>query len=56
MTTDIFLSTNREDAATPEGCARAWRRLFTPEGSASAEPALALYRKAWDATSVECGE
>ena len=43
------------EVVTPDGCDKAWRRLFTPEGFTMIEPALALYRKAWDATPEESG-
>jgi hypothetical protein len=44
------------EVVTPDGCANAWRRLFAPEGFAMIEPALAIYRKAWNATPEEGGE
>jgi TolB-like protein len=44
------------EVVTPDGCANAWRRLLAPEAFAMIQPALALYRKAWDATPVEESE
>ena len=41
------------EAATPDGNEKVWRRLLAPEAFAMIEPALALFRMAWDATPDE---